>query len=222
MEIRGVQKMLQADDELVHRRLKTYLGGWAVRLAPPDLPGEAYKVFKACEVIYYDRAAYLLSASGSGVADFVSPLIVIPEAGTFPQSSYVARLRVMANNFSRRFGRIFMSKDYQLTCKAGLDPLRVAPYASLHQCADVKTVPKVSQVTQEFKVLHGLPLAAPLLVCFLDSSLSTSEESNKSFFESTITCESLFNRNDTSLHEALFVQQVWLLHSAKASAAKER
>lgn len=63
LEVRHLQKILQADIELAHQRVKTYPGGSAVWLAPPGVPGEAYFVIKAWKVVYYDRAAHLLSSS---------------------------------------------------------------------------------------------------------------------------------------------------------------
>lgn len=58
LEIRRLQTILQAGDELTHQRLKAYLGDSGVWLAPPDLPGKAYFLFEAWEVVYYDRAAH--------------------------------------------------------------------------------------------------------------------------------------------------------------------
>lgn len=47
LEIRRLQNILQVGDGLAHQRLKAYMSGSAVWLAPPDLRGVAYFVFKA-------------------------------------------------------------------------------------------------------------------------------------------------------------------------------
>lgn len=46
LEIRRLQKILQAGNKLAHQRLEAYLGGSAVWLAPPDLLGKGLLCFQ--------------------------------------------------------------------------------------------------------------------------------------------------------------------------------
>lgn len=92
LEIRRVQEIARAGDELVHQRLKAYLGGSADWFASREVPGKSYFVFKALKVVCFDRAAYLLSSSDSGITGFPLPETVNPEAGAFPRLGYDARL----------------------------------------------------------------------------------------------------------------------------------
>lgn len=139
--------------------------------------GEAHIVFKAWEVMYYDRPVYLLSSSDSRVTDFAPPCEFIPEAGAFQRPGYDARFELKASNARQCFRRVFMSMEYQLMHQAGSDPLRVAPNASLHQCADLEKLPEVPRKMRGLDVLHCLPVAALLLICCFDSDLCTREES---------------------------------------------
>lgn len=145
------QKILQIGDDLGQQRLKAYLEGSVVWLARPDLPGEAYFAVRACEVVYFDEAPYLLPSSDSTVTDFPSPWTFFLEASDFPRSGYDARFKLMAGNARRDFGCVFMSMNYQFMHQAGTGPLRVAPYASLHQCANLETLSEVLQVIGDFK-----------------------------------------------------------------------
>lgn len=89
LEIRRLQKMLRAGDELAHKRLKAHLGCSAVWLAPPNLLKETLFVFKGCEVVHLDRATYLLSSSNSVVSDFAFPWTSLPRP--VPSSGRVRR-----------------------------------------------------------------------------------------------------------------------------------
>lgn len=110
--------------------------------------------------------AYLLSPRDTSVTDFASPWKFNPKAGAFMRSVCDARLELTSSNARQRFGRVFMSIEYQLMHQEGLDRWRVAPDSLLHKCGDLVTLAEVPQVMRDLEVSHSLPVAAPLLVCF--------------------------------------------------------
>lgn len=92
LEARRLQKMLQSGNKLAHQRLKASPSGLVHWLASPGLRGEAHFFFQAWSVMYYDRAAYLLSSCDSSVTDFTSPWTVITKAGALLRSGCDAPL----------------------------------------------------------------------------------------------------------------------------------
>lgn len=60
---------------------------------------------------------------------------------------------------------------------------------------------------RDLEIPQDIPLAAPLLVCYFGSGLSTRKGIAKFFFEPMLTSEWLFNIPETYLHEAVFAER---------------
>lgn len=196
------------------------MGGSAVWLVSPDLPGETNFVVKAWAVRYYDQATYLLSSSDSGFSDFASPWAFLPKAGAFPRSGCDARLELTASNARRGFGLVFSCMDYQLMHQAGSDPLRVAPDASLHQRADLETLPMMPQLMRDLEFPHDLPVVAALIVSYFRSTSGMCKET-RGPSKNRCSSRSGSSASRTRTSAKLCLQRSWLLPSVTAFAAEE-
>lgn len=219
-EIRRLQAVLGAGDELAFQRFQEYMAGAHVWVAPPDMPGDVHFVFSPWEVQYYDQAAYLLFQRSSDATDFASPVTAIAEFSRFPRENYSTRLELTAGNARRRFGRVFAGMDYQLLRAPAGDPVRVAPSASLHEKVALGALSEVPQVMKDLEVPHGLPVAAPLAVTYFGLTPGVNQGNVGVLWQSMLALEWLFNIAEAFLHEAVFSQRAWLLPATTAEAAE--
>lgn len=107
------------------------------------MPGEVFFVFTSWEVQCYDQAAFVVTQRSTEATEFASPAAAIDELRRFSRDRYDARLQLTACNARRRFDRVFGTVDYQFLRQPGADVMRVAPTISLHERADLGTLPKV-------------------------------------------------------------------------------